>query len=191
MSAFLGPIHHWLFSKISLVEDREKYLATAFTEKYGDRVAALVNAGKEKYGDYYDSTPLEDMIGDVPIHAYLAGAIEKVETREAALLAALTSEHGDDGALLAFKTASEHGAKVAKSEDEDIEIDTADDIYRAVKNTFLDGMPCDHVVDVKSDSEKELTEIHTDCLHREFWKRAEASETFMCEYLGRWISGFT
>ena len=46
MSAVLGPIHHWLFNKIRLVEARETELAAAASEKFGDEATAFVQAGK-------------------------------------------------------------------------------------------------------------------------------------------------
>ena len=190
MSAFLGPIHHWLFNKIRLVEEREKALATALTEKFGDEVNTLSEAGRAKYGDYYDETALEEMIGEEPIHTYLAGAIEKVETREAALIAAITEKFGEDAKARILELAQANGKKVGEAEKEEVDADSADDIYRAVKNTFLDGMPCDHVTDVKQTSEKEVAEIHSDCLHRAYWQSGGADDAFMCEYLGRWLDGF-
>jgi hypothetical protein len=190
MSTFLGPIHYWLFNKIKLVEEREKEQVAAFSAKYGNDVTRLAESGARKFGAYYDGAPLETLIGMQPIHAYLAGAIEKVETREAALIKALVDKYGEDAKALAMKTCRAHGEKVARAESEEINAESADDVYRAIKNAYLDGMPCDHVTDVDNKSASELVELHSDCLHRGFWQNAGADEVFMCEYLGVWLDGF-
>lgn len=191
MSAFLGPIHHWLFKKINLVEDRERKLVYVFSEKYGAEVEELAAANRTKYGEYYDGTPLEELVGDAAIHEFLSMEIAKVETREAALIAALIAKYNDEAKALVFATAKEHGRAFGEGQtaDADTEGVTADDVYKAVKNTFLDGMPCDHVVEVKDATETELVEMHTDCLHRAYWKTAGANEKTMCEYIGSWIDG--
>jgi hypothetical protein len=191
MSAFLGPIHYWLFKKINLVEDRERKLVFTFTEKYGDGVEEIAADNRAKYGEYYDETPLEELVGDAAIHEFLSMEIAKVETREAALLTTLISKYGDEAKILAITTAKEHGkdfgeAQTAEAETEDV---TADDVYKAVKNTFLDGMPCDHVVEVKENTNTQLVEMHTECLHLNYWKTAGADAETMCSYLGSWTNG--
>lgn len=191
MSAFLGPIHHWLFKKINLVEDREKTLISAFTEKFGAETEELAAENRKKYGEYYDDTPLENLVGDAAIHEFLALEIAKVETREAGLVAALIAKHGDEGKALAIETAGKHGNAfgAAQTEGADAEGATADDVHKAVKNTFLDGMPCDHVVETTENTNTKLVEKHTECLHIAYWKTAGMNEATMCEYLGSWTSG--
>ncbi len=191
MSAFLGPIHHWLFKKINLVEDREKTLVSAFTEKYGAEINDLAADNRAKYGEYYDDTPLEELVGDAAIHEFLSLEIAKVETREAALVASLIAKHGDEAKALAIATAQKHGNAfgAAQTEGADTEGATADDVHKAVKNTFLDGMPCDHVVETTENTAAKLVEKHTECLHLGYWKTAGADAPTMCEYLGSWIGG--
>ncbi len=191
MSAFLGPIHHWLFKKINLVEDREKKLVTAFTEKYGDEVTDIAAANRAKYGEYYDDTALEELVGQNAIHEFLSIEIAKVETREAALITALIAKYKDDAKSLIIETAKEHGKAfgAAQTEGAETEGSTADDVHKAVKNTFLDGMPCDHVVETTENTETKLVETHSDCLHKAYWKTAGAIDATMCEYLASWIDG--
>ena len=192
MSAFLGPIHYWLFNKIKLVEARQKEVTTALAEKYGDDVKTISEATLAKHGGFYGDTPLEDMIGDTPIHTYLAGAIENVETREATLLAEVIKKYGAEAKEIAKKTARANGEKLGKAEASEISDGnpTADDILKGVKNTFLDGMPCDHVSGIEDASDTQVTETHSECLHTGYWKAAGAPEGFMCDYLGSWIDGF-
>jgi flagellar hook-associated protein FlgK len=191
MSAFLGPIHHWLFKKINLVEDREKTVVSAFTQKHGTEVEGLAASNRDKYGAYYDGTSLEELVGEAAIHEFLSIEIAKVETREAALIGALIKKYGDEAKTLLMETAKEHGRAfgAAQTEGADTENATADDVHKAVKNTFLDGMPCDHVVETTENTTTKLVEKHTDCLHLGYWKTAGTDAVTMCEYLGSWING--
>ena len=192
MSAFLGPIHYWLFNKIMLVESREKGIIALFKEKHGDEAESIASANISKNGDYFPATPLEDMIGDEPIHSYLAEAIERVETREAALIAALIEKYGDGAKAEIIEAARKDGEKIGLAEAEELHAGgpaTAEDILSAVKNAFLDGMPCDHVTHTPTPTDREAVETHSECLHKDYWKNAGADAVFMCEYLGSWIDG--
>ena len=192
MSTFLGPIHYWLFNKIKLVEDREKTLSERFKEKYGDEIEAITEKVVSRYGPHLGDTPLDQLIGDAPIHGFLAQTIETVETREAALLCELINKYGEEAKALALEVAHNHGSSNGRKarKEYDLEGKDAKNLYNILRNYFLDGMPCDHVVEIETPSEGELIEKHTDCLHRSYWQNAGISEEFMCRYLGRWIDGF-
>ncbi len=41
MSAFLGPIHHWLFNKITLFENLEETINKDIIAKYGDKALEI------------------------------------------------------------------------------------------------------------------------------------------------------
>ena len=83
-------------------------------EKYGDDVTSVAEAKRAKYGDFFGDTPLEDMIGDEPIHTYLAGAIERVETREASLLAEVIKKYGTEAEEIAKEVSRANGEKTAR-----------------------------------------------------------------------------
>lgn len=191
MSTFLGPIHYWLFQKIRNVEDREEAVIKAFSERFGDGVAKIVEDVRESYGMPFDNTPLEHLIGDAAIHYWLQSAIEKAETREAALLKGLIDRFGEEGEELAMEVAFQHGKKIGKAaiEEGKNQGEGVESVYNLIKNTFLDGMPCDHVTEAENPSTDLLVEKHTDCLHRSYWERAGISGVFMCSYLERWIKG--
>ena len=42
MSAFLAPIHTWVFSKILLAEDLELKLKKVYIDKYGDNAKDVI-----------------------------------------------------------------------------------------------------------------------------------------------------
>ncbi len=191
MSTFLGPIHYWLFQKIRNVEDREEALIKAFSERFGNGVKEIVEKVRGRYGVPFDNTPLENLIGDAAIHYWLQSAIEKAETREAALLKGFLDTFGQDGRDLALEVAFQHGRKIGEAaiEQGQNQGEGIESVYNLIKNTFLDGMPCDHVTEAETPSPDLLVEKHTACLHKGYWEAAGIDGRFMCSYLERWIRG--
>ncbi len=52
MSAFLGPIHEWLYQQIKIIEDRERKLVSNFSKEYDNKeVEEIVNPIREEYGE--------------------------------------------------------------------------------------------------------------------------------------------
>jgi len=192
MSTFLGPIHYWLFNKIRLVEDRESAIIKGFTERFGEGIKEIERAVRERYGQPDGDTPLDELIGDAPIHQFLQGRIEVAEVREAALLALLLNRYGQDGEALAKEIAFQHGYDTGKRaiKEYEGEVMVPETAYKLLNNFFLDGMPCDHVTEVEESSERGLISKHIDCLHRGYWETAGVSSVFMCDYLYSWVNGF-
>lgn len=59
MSAFLGPIHHWLFRKINLFETLEKNIVTAISEKYDeDKTIEITKNTQREYEEFIPEKPL-------------------------------------------------------------------------------------------------------------------------------------
>ena len=86
MSAFLGPIHHWLFNKITLFEDLEKDTNRSVAAKYGDQALTIQNEAEEKYGACIPELPLENLIDTNNIHGWLQNRISIAEKRQAETL---------------------------------------------------------------------------------------------------------
>lgn len=192
MSSFLGPIHHWLFSKIRLVEDRENAIIDAFLKKFGGDVSTIAKNARQKYGEPVGDTPIDEMIGDSPIHGFLHSRITAAETRESFILAELSKKYGAEANKLAMDISYEHGINTGKRALKEYEIEDVnpESAYKVLQNFFLDGMPCDHVTEVDQPSEKALYGRHTDCLHKPYWDEAGIAGNFMCEYLAKWVDGF-
>jgi hypothetical protein len=47
MSAFLGPIHHWLFNKIRLHEELEGRLVEQYKAIYGSEIDEIVRTAED------------------------------------------------------------------------------------------------------------------------------------------------
>ncbi|MBI5683115.1 MAG: hypothetical protein HZC45_08140 [Deltaproteobacteria bacterium] len=192
MSAFLGPIHYWLFNKIKLVEDRESAIVKAFSEKFGGDVNVIAKNARERYGEPVGDTPIDQMIGDSPIHGFLHNRITVAESRESFILSEFIKKYSGEANNPAMETAYKHGLETGRHALKEYEIENVnpESAYKVLQNFFLDGMPCDHVTEVDQPSEKELHGRHTDCLHKSYWDEAGISGNFMCEYLAKWVDGF-
>ncbi len=192
MSTFLGPIHYWLFNKIRLVETREKEIVKAVGNLFGKGAVKRITEVTSKYPPYFDNTPLEELIGNSSIHAFLADTIRRVELREAEVLGVLMENYGRRAEELALEVSYNHGLVNGRIALKEYEIDdpTAESLYKTLRDYFLDGMPCDHVVEIQQVSERELIERHSECLHSDYWKEAGVSQRFMCTYLCKWVDGF-
>ena len=140
MSAFLGPIHFWLYNKIGNQEKLTKEIADC----------ATVN-GWITSTEAYTKTlpPLETEISDA-------------ETRYASLVKRILS--GDGNRLEALcKEAGRFGREYA------IDAETAEAAYKAFEDFFVNGMPCDRVNAVTESTEEKLSwEIKQD-IHAQYW----------------------
>jgi len=186
-------MHHWLFNKIRLVEEREKAVFAELEKRFGEGTAAIRGRVEAEYGSHFDGAPLDTIIGETSLNDFLSGAIETVETREAALLAAVVKAHGEEARQAAIKASCNHGRQQGRSAVEEYQVEdpTPEDVYKIVKNYFLDGMPSDHVIEIEHNADSAFIERHTACLHRPHWEKAGAGDRFMCEYVVSWLRGFT
>ncbi len=191
MSLFLGPIHHWLFKKILIVEERERFLCREFAKRFGKKATDVADKVLKRFGEHFDR-PLEKLIGNMPIHEFLAESIERVETREASIIKAFLEEFGDDAEGFILELAYRHGRRKGEEavEEYGVKNPIPEKLYTILRNFFLDGMPCDHVVEIEQKPHKKFIERHKSCLHRRYWQNAGVSDALMCEYLSRWVDGF-
>lgn len=164
MSAFLGPIHHWLYGKIQL---QEAIIA---------RIAAEAEAqgwstGDKPAADYVkeETRPLDELIDTMNIHGWLQGRIHDAEGRYAQLVSALL--HNNEGMLPRLEDlAREVGRDRALGADAD-----ASAIYRAFEDAFLNGMPCDRVNNVTDQNPDAFTWDQTEDLHGGYWQEADVN----------------
>ena len=153
MSAFLGPIHFWLYNKIGNQEVLTKAIADyALQQKW------IANA--EKYTKTLP--PLETVIDEGNIHGWLQAQITDAETRYAELVSRILSDGSgrlDALCTVAFDFGREHTVEAA---------DTAE-AYKAFEDFFVNGMPCDHVNAVTENSPECVAWEMTQDIHAQYW----------------------
>ena len=179
MSAFIGPIHYWLYNKIRLVNDRQDFLAEKVAEMCGETAEELREQVAQSYGQPLPDQDLAELIEHDNIHGWLQRQINLAESREAAFIKELLDTCGGAADDLIEKAYAEHGqltgAEAARSGR--YALDSATGILKALNDTYLNGMPCDA----------------GDCvmaIHAPNWRRTGVDEAAMAKYYETWLRGF-
>mgnify|MGYP006274794507 FL=1 len=190
MSRSIGTIHHWLFNKIQLYEELEEKLYNTYRKRFGDLIPDILADKREIYGFPVRGKRLEEIIDEDNIHGWLQGKIAAAETRQAAFLAEVISNFDKRATDLAKEIYADHGQKCGKDAQLKKETDTAPQIYKALNDYILDGMPCDTAnrVTVKEDDQIKWEEEK--CLHLEHWQRTKADIDLLYQLRQIWIENF-
>ena len=155
MSAFLGPIHFWLYNKIQFQENLIDELVAYVTAKgWSDKADQYVSTDRRK---------LDEVIDESNIHGWLQSRIHDAEGRYAALV---LDAAGDDAEKFdALKEAArDFGAK------QGLQAATAPEAFHRLDDLLLDGMPCDQVNRVRESDDARIAWDRTMDLHSEFWQ---------------------
>ena len=160
MSAFLGPIHYWLYNKIKLQNDLTNRLMQWATS-HGIEIEEELN---EKYG-VLPTESLEAIIDGQNIHGWLQEKVSLVEIRLADLV---TTVHREKQELMEsmMKEVIAFGNSI-----ETMEISNLKELYKLLGDILLDGMPCDHVNRLISETETQITWKRTQCVHEKYWSQ--------------------
>ena len=161
MSAFLGPIHFWLYDKIKIQNNIvEDVLALSDNEDLKKNLY-------EKYGDG-NLKPLDEVVDVGNIHGWLQEQISRVEAKLAVAvteLLAKTPDSIEEVKDIFFKNGEKYSPLDMNSGTEEA--------MKAVNDTLLDGMPCDHVNSVISQDESEAVWKRHECVHSKYWSDAK------------------
>ncbi|BBF42683.1 uncharacterized conserved protein, YTFE family, possibly metal-binding [Lachnospiraceae bacterium KM106-2] len=153
MSAFLGPIHHWLYNKIQL------------ENKMTNEVASLLGITEEvdtKF-EHLDIRPLEEIIDESNIHGWLQEKVDLVERRFAFVLSKATVDgHLQQDVIECIKR---FGGETAI----ELNINSLKDVYQIMNDLLLDGMPCDHVNSLESEEENKIVIRRNNCIHGKYY----------------------
>lgn len=186
MSLFLGKIHFWLYDKILWYEGLEQKIVEWAVLK-----ELPVNEWLEdiylKYGRPTENKPLEEIIDTTNIHGWLQVRISAAELRQAALVTKIISikseyinELKDIFSLYGKKAADDLNVKDLSPEE----------IYSAINNYILEGMPCDRVEEALSSTPDEYAWKLTRCLHRQYWDANNGNVEYFYALRGAWIKAF-
>ncbi|MDP3387803.1 MAG: hypothetical protein Q8S24_11250 [Eubacteriales bacterium] len=164
MSAFLGPIHYWMYNKIKYHEALLDRIVASLLEK-GVDVEDMISHANTRFG-----APVIGELSDVITHANIHGWLqERVTSVESRIAFVVTSSLGNDKISLddLEKVFERYGADTAKDY---IEIGTdAEGLFKSLNNVLLEGMPCDSINKPAHRDEKSFGWIRTRCLHKEYW----------------------
>lgn len=180
MSAFLGPIHTWLYKKIKFQNGlTEEIIKTA---EENNAAADILNKLNDKY-ENIESGNLEDIIDESNIHGWLQQRITVVENRLSYVIHLLT-EKNVKNIDLAYKAAYEFGKKYRV----DLSF-TPKEAYRALEDILLNGMPCDRVNEVIAEDEDKVVWRQTKDIHESYWNENNADLKYYYEIRKNLING--
>lgn len=192
MSAFIGPIHYWLYKKIRLVTARENHLFAKAEAMCGATAEELREQVWQTYGVPLPDADLGELIDHDNIHGWLQRQIIIAETREAAFVKEWIAACGSAAEALVGEAFAEHGraAGEAARAAGKYEAATADGIYQALNDYYLNGMPCDQADILVSSQPGRRVWKSEQCLQAPNWRRAGISEAIMDQYYQCWLAAF-
>jgi len=174
MSRFLGPIHHWLYNKINLLEDIEKAILRNVANEA--QASALEKDLVNTYGPYLNHAPLESLIDQDNIHGWLQNKIKIAELRQSKLIERIISSAGEDAYDQVAEIYADFGKKHG-SEAMGEGAQTPEQIFKNLDNFLLEGMPCDRVNAVTSNTPDQLEWQKDRCVHAPFWNEGGTDVT--------------
>ena len=189
MSLFLGKIHYWLFNKIVWFGNlEEKIIELAKTE--GFEVDSLRKDIENKYGEKLPNKPLEELIDTNNIHNWLQSQITSAESRAASWIKLLIEANEENYKKLE-NVYREQGIVAAKEVlQQEKSVATPNEIFNAMNDYILDGMPCDRVNEVVCKEENKITWIARIDVHKEIWDSIGCNVDYFYNLRNAWIETF-
>lgn len=162
MSAFLGPIHYWLYNKIKLQKELVNEII-ALSQNFSATETDLKDELDTRYG-VSETRPLEEVIDQGNIHGWLQTQVSQVEYKLAYSVTQLLKLNPGlvkEIELLFYNKGKEKSTSEATS--------NASDSYKAISDSLLDGMPCDHAYTVQEKDESKVIWKRNACVHKNYW----------------------
>lgn len=192
MSAFIGPIHYWLYGKIRLVVEREDFLFERAAKMCGVTAEELREGVRQTYGQPLPDADLGELIDHANIHGWLQRQIKIAETREAAFVNELLAACGGAADSLIEQAFADHGRLVGERARAagKYDLTAAPGIHTALNDHYLNGMPCDQADVVVAAAADRVAWKTAACLQEPNWRRAGADPAAMNRYTQAWLAGF-
>lgn len=182
MSAFLAPIHHWLFNKITLGENLYDSLIKLSEE------TGLVNVKEEGENLFGGATKgeLQDVIDHGNIHGWLQERINSLEYRTAFALTKLTENGVSTETLkeIYFKAGVDSRNRLGQRDN------SPEESFKRIFDVQIEGMPCDRVRKVIKNTEEELIWTTTECIHSKYFEKVNGDVALFYSLREAWINGF-
>ena len=169
MSAFLGPIHHKMYEKITLQNQLVNHL-----DSKGNNISFHEKL-QENTVDFH-GRELEDVVDHTNIHGSLQSMISAVESKLAFAVANLTADNIMSQEQILKETEIYGEAHLISAE-------SLEDVYSKLSDVLLDGMPCDKVVHVVESTDQHIIWRDEQDIHSSFWQQEDMDPE--CFYLIR------
>lgn len=175
MSAFLAPIHFWMYDKILIAQELTFKLEEKFLNKEErEEVESL-------FPGLY-SKDLEEVIDQSNIHGWLHTAVSNVEIRFAYIVKTLL----DRGISLEEikKVAFEYGKSFPEQE-----VSSLKDAYELLMDILLDGLPCDVSISISREEENELEFVLYNDIHKQYFNEFDLEVSLYHEIREAFVNG--
>lgn len=175
MSAFLAPIHFWMYDKILIAQELTFKLEEKFLNKEErEEVESL-------FPGLY-SKDLEEVIDQSNIHGWLHTAVSNIEIRFAYIVKTLL----DRGISLEEikKVAYEYGKSFPEQE-----VSSLKDAYELLMDILLDGLPCDVSISVSREEENELEFVLYNDIHKQYFNEFNLEVSLYHEIREAFVNG--
>lgn len=189
MSLFLGKIHYWLFNKIVWFENLEEDIIQ-LAKLEGLDIENLKKVIEDQYGERLPNKPLEELIDTNNIHNWLQSQIHSAEKRMASWTKLLIDDNEEnlkkleniykEQGVVAANKVTEEGKSVSKPKE----------IFDAMNDYILDGMPCDRVNEVISNEENKITWKSKVDVHKDIWDSIGCDVNYFYNLRNAWIKSF-
>lgn len=158
MSAFIGPIHSWLYNKIVF----QNKLADIVLNIAQDKGYDLKTSADSIYGKL-EKDELENIIDKSNIHGWLQEKVNLVENRLAYTVTTLLKleEESMETILAEIKYFGKDNSKINSK--------NAEEIYVLLEEVLLNGMPCDRVNSIEEKSEEMVIWRQNIDIHDKYW----------------------
>lgn len=165
MSAFLGPIHHWLYNKIQIQQDIVENITTLAQKELSE-----LNLNKElevRFG-VSEKRPLEQVIDEGNIHGWLQSRVSQVEYKLAYSITQILKLKPE--LFIAIEEVfKKKGEEIAKT----LSFSNVSEVYKAMNDSLLDGMPCDHANSLLEDDGNRVVWKRNTCVHHNYWEEVD------------------
>ena len=189
MSLFLGKIHYWLFNKIRWFENLEENIID-LAKSEGLDAENIRKDIESKYGKKLPNKPLEELIDTSNIHNWLQSQIHSAERRNAAWTKLLIEANEENFKKLE-EIYKEQGIVAANEvKDEGKLVATPNEIFNAMNDYILDGMPCDRVNEVILNEENKITWQARVDVHKDIWDTIGCDVNYFYNLRNAWIESF-
>ena len=160
MSAFLGPIHYWLWNKIKVQDEMVKTIIDFAKETLGS--TSLQEEIEGAYGTL-EQGALEENINEGNIHGWLQQRVTLVERSLAKAVKTLLDKNKVEFATLETLF-YEEGKKRKLPETFGVK-----EAFKHLEDMLLDGMPCDRANEIIEETDEKVVWKRNHCVHKQYW----------------------
>ena len=150
MSAFLGPVHYWLYRKIQYQEQLNQKILKRICPQLNEIVA-------QECGTIQDGS-LEEIIDHQAIHQWLSMELMIVEKRFAFIVEHIEKSDFEEVREVLF----EAGKEISINEN----YHNCIELFKVINNYLIDGMPCDKGIKIMSQEENQIIYEYNEMVHQ-------------------------